>query len=68
MNEQPDPLKELATQALGVLRLQKLYFRTHNRTHLIEAKDAERRLEKLCLEILSPPTPGLFDAPSSTTE
>lgn len=52
--------QDLARMVLKTLALQKEYFRTRSASKLSECKDAERRLERACDEILNPPGADLF--------
>lgn len=54
-------VEELARQVLKLLALQQEYFHTRSTTKLNECRDAERRMEKVCRDIINPPQPGLFD-------
>ena len=48
-------VQELAVEVLHVLKLQRAYFRDRKPSQLSESKDAERRLEIKCREIINPP-------------
>lgn len=48
--------RDLALEVLHVLKLQRDYFRDRKPSQLNESKDAERRLEARCREIVNPTT------------